>query len=226
MPTTRNSMGGGASAPLGAGGSKGDRGVRLDAKRAGRVVVDDDFALARDVTPAEDRPGSERLAARAKERGSELGTVRLLDGRILGSHRHDRADRWQGRDARGDGGGIENVGTATGKLIGGRDPDFEPHSVEQVTHRDDEPLREQEHVEQQRADCCDAEDAERRTCRLADQAAPGEAEGVHRRASLRPLRRSNAHDAATVAAAPSGTAMATQTAATSGVTRTKISAVS
>ena len=39
----------------------------------------------------------------------------------------------------------------------------------------------------------------------------------HRRASLSPLRRSSAHDAATVATAPSGTAMARQMAATSGV---------
>ena len=44
--------------------------------------------------------------------------------------------------------------------------------------------------------------------------------------ACRPLRRSSAHDATTVAETPSGTAIATQMAATSGVTRTKISAVS
>ena len=52
--------------------------------------------------------------------------------------------------------------------------------------------------------------AERRARRLAHQAPPGEGECGHRRASLSAPRRSSTHDAATVATAPSGTAIARQ----------------
>ena len=76
------------------------------------------------------------------------------------------------------------------------------------------------------ADGRDAKDAEHRSSGLADQAAPGEGERIHRRANRRPLRRSSAHDARTVAAAPRGTAIETQVSATSGVTWTKTSDVS
>src|SRR6185436_15032251 len=120
-------------------------------------------------------------------------------------------------------------------------------------HRHHEPVREQQHVEEQRADGGDAEDAEPRPCRLADEAAPREPHRVrgadesppswdvalsllpgvsrslmraHRRASRSPLRRRSAHDASTVAADPSGTAIATHVSATSLVTRTNTSAVS
>ena len=110
--------------------------------------------------------------------------------------------------------------------IRGGDAHIEAGSLEQAAHRDDQTLREQQHVEEQRAHRRDAEHAKRRARRLAHEAPPGESHGVHRRASLSPLRRSSAHDATTVAVTPSGTAMATQRAATSGVTRTKISAVS
>ena len=111
--------------------------------------------------------------------------------------------------------------------VGRGDADVEAGAVEQVAHRGHEPLRQQQHVEEQRADGGHAEDAERRARRLPHEASPREGEGRdHRRASLSPLRRSSAHDAATVATAPSGTAIARQVAATFGVTCTKISAVS
>src|SRR5258706_3171445 len=110
--------------------------------------------------------------------------------------------------------------------IGCGDAEVEAGPFEQATQRDDESLRKQQHVEEQGAHRGDAEHAKRRACRLAHQAPPGESHGIHRRASLRLLRRSSAHAATTVAETPSGTAMATQTAATSGVTRTNTSAVS
>ena len=122
--------------------------------------------------------------------------------------------------------GVRNQRALAGQRVGGSDPQVETRAFEKAAHRNDESLREQQHVEQQRADGRDAEDAKRRTRRLANEASPRKSHRVHRRASLRPLRRSSAHDATTVAETPSGTAIATQIAATSGVTRTKISAVS
>ena len=104
--------------------------------------------------------------------------------------------------------------------------DIPSPAVEQVLHRDDESSRQQQHVEEQRADRCDAENAERGARRLPHEASPRKPERVHRRASLRPPRRRSAHDATTVAEAPSGTAIATQVSATSLVMRTKTSAVS
>ena len=70
-----------------------------------------------------------------------------------------------------------------------------PGAVEQVAHRDDQAVRQQQHVEEQRADGGHAEDAERRARRLAHQAAPRERQRLHRRASRSALRRSSAHEA-------------------------------
>ena len=120
---------------------------------------------------------------------------------------------------------LADAQTASRQLAGG-DANVPAGSLEEIAHRDDEPLRQQEHVEEQRADRGDAEHAERRPRRLAHQAPPRKSHRVHRLASRSPLRRSSAHDATTVAEAPSGTAIAVEVSATSRVMRTKTSAVS
>ena len=112
------------------------------------------------------------------------------------------------------------------QIARGRDADVEAGAVEQIAHRDDQPVRQQQHVEEQRADGGDAEDAERGAGRLPHQAAPGKAQRRSSAGQRSALRRSSSHEATTVAETPSGTAISTQVSATDGVTWTKSSAVS
>ena len=79
---------------------------------------------------------------------------------------------------------------------------------------------------EQGADGGNTEHAQCGARRLPHETPPREPQRVHRRTSLSPLRRSSAHDATTVAVAPSGTAIAVQVSTTSRVIRTKMSAVS
>ena len=122
-----------------------------------------------------------------------------LNVRIFGADGNRRADGRQLGNLRGSGRAVGDVRFA-GNRVGRGDADVEAGAVEQVPHRGHEPLRQQQHVEEQRAHGRHAEDAERGACRLPHEASPGEGERRdHRRASLSPPRRSSAHEAATVA---------------------------
>ena len=149
----------------------------------------------------------------------------MLEARLGHAERDDRSHRRQRGDASS---GLDRAGhqRSSARTIRGAHADIEAGSIEQVAHRDDQALRQQQHVEEERANRRHAEHTEGGACRLTHEASPCEPERVHRRARRSALRRSSAHDAATVATAPRGTAIARQSAATSGVMRTKISAVS
>ena len=110
--------------------------------------------------------------------------------------------------------------------VHGGHADVEARLVEQILHRHDEPVGQEQHVEQQRPGGGDAQHAEQGAARLADETAPGEAEGRHRRTSVSAPARSSGHDAATLASSPIGTASPTERHATDGVMRTKTSPVS
>ena len=102
-----------------------------------------------------------------------------------------------------------------------------PVAIEQIAERHDQPARQQQHVEQQRADGGNAEDAERGAAGLADEASRRESERVHRRVSRNISRRSSVHDEASVASdAERHGDIAIDRSAIRGVMRTKTSEVS
>ena len=83
--------------------------------------------------------------------------------------------------------------------VGSHHANIESDTVEQIAERHDEPAREQQHVEQQRADRGNPENAERRPTGLAGEASGRERQGLHRRkhspTEERPGRRDDGQDA-------------------------------
>src|SRR5262249_42491644 len=129
--------------------------------------------------------------------------------------------------------GVWHTRSADAHTVGRKNPHVEPGAVEQLAKRDRETAREEQHVEQQRADGGDAEDADQRSSGLTNEAARGEDEGArrhsrraHRLVTEKTSRRSSVQEEATAARTPSGTAIATDRRAIQGVTRTNTSAVS
>src|SRR5262249_17338281 len=123
-------------------------------------------------------------------------------------------------------GRVGNTIAACGQALVGHDADVVAGRFEQIAKRNQQATRQQQHVEEQRADDCDAGDCQRSTNRIARNRAPGEPPGRHRRMSVPTSRRSNVHEATRPAAMPSGTANAIDLNAIGAVTRTNTSAVS
>ena len=106
------------------------------------------------------------------------------------------------------------------------DPHVVPGRVEHLPKRDEQTLRQQEHVEQQRANHGDTSDGERRPRPFGRHGPPRQRPRRHRRTREMTLRRSSVHEAARPATTPSGMANATASHAIALVTCTKTSVVS
>ena len=99
-------------------------------------------------------------------------------------------------------------------------------SVEEIAERKQKPLRQQQHVEEQRADDGHAADRQARARRIVRDRAPREAPRAHRRTSEMMSRRRSVQEPTSPARMPRGTASATDCSAIRAVTRTKTSVVS
>ena len=158
--------------------------ARLDAEQSGRRLADHDLRAARPaLSPKADRSrgGSSRDACRCRRRPGTRPSVRVprRSRLALGDpERQRRSDRGQRGDASGGRGRVGHQRSGA-RPVGGADADVEAGAVEQIAHRDDEAVRQQQHVEEQRADGGDAEHAERRR-------APAGARGC---ATRRPMAR-------------------------------------
>src|SRR5581483_2350607 len=117
-------------------------------------------------------------------------------------------------------------GQANRKALRGDDAHVVPGGVQHLAERDEQPAREEQHVEEQRPDDGDARHGERGPGRVGRHRPPRQGSGRHRPRSDRTLRRSSAQEAARPAPTPSGTAVAAACHAMRGVTRTNTSAVS
>ena len=69
-------------------------------------------------------------------------------------------------------GRVVNTRPGEERRVGGQDADVESGAVEQIAERQHEPARQEQHVEQQRADRGDAEDCQRGARRLPDDREP------------------------------------------------------
>ena len=213
--------------------AQGDRAARFEHELGCDAFIDHEFVRGVGISSAKDRPrGPEPCTCRIRrscrnplERRSERQARRPVNLCTCRSNDQHRLHRGQRRYGFGSLERMRHAQAAAGK-IAGADPNVPPATVEQVLHRHDEAARQHQHVEEQRANGRDTKNAKRRACRLSHETSPRKPESRHRRASLKPPRRNSAHEATTVADAPSGTAIVTQVSATSLVTRTKTSAVS
>ena len=207
MPVTAKRTGGSASMPRHARRRASvHRRADVDGSACRRRLVDDAPQRSPELAAAQHRPRARRRRRATPSNGRRQRLTRAprptstcaSANRIASAASHV-GQRWRCRAAASASCGAGPPAAA------GRSPTVtrtsKPRAIEQIAHRDDQPVRQQQHVEEQRADRGHAEDAEDRARRLAHQASPRESQRVHRRASRRPLRRSSAHDAQTVARA-------------------------
>ena len=115
-------------------------------------------------------------------------------------------------------GGAGEAGTGERRRVGREDTNVEARPAEQVGERDDEAARQQEHVEQQRADGRDAEmpRSDRAGWRTRLNQAKRMARSTIGATSARIGWRRSVHDAIRLAAMPSGTARSHRPPATTG----------
>ena len=235
MPATRQSSDGSADAPP----------PRLTRMRSGDPGASSSSSASLVLTmsgvgwPGADRGGQRRPlhdVPRAADRVFGAADERDADAGVIAAGRHRRgvagAEERDPLNARQPPDGVRQRRRAGERRAVNRrslardHPDVVAGGVEQIAERDQQSPREQQHVEQQRADDGDAADREKRPPGVVDERPPGQAPGGHRRTSVTMSRRSSVHDPTRPATIPSGTARATDCSAIRAVTWTNTSVVS
>ena len=133
------------------------------------------------VLTGQDRPGAAASRIDAHQRQRDRASPRTRNFSVGHQDGCDFRDLRQGRKLSGDRRGVRQPRSAERRRFSGHHPNIESHAVEQIAERHDQAARKQQHVEQQRADCGNPEDAERRPSRLAGEASGREHQRFHRR---------------------------------------------
>ena len=149
-------------------GPRGARQVLTGHHRPHRSGLRVDADELQGVFPAKPAGGVGRGRGLGRRGGGRVGELHIAQPEL-----QDRFDLRQAAERLAQRGRVGQERAGERRRVGGQDADVEPGAIQEIAKRQHQAARQQQHVEQQRADCSDAENRQRAPRRLADQGEPG-----------------------------------------------------